>query len=182
MTRFEFNSVFVAILLAFAVSEILVSWGRLIRHRGEVRPSGLYLGFSVLLLLFLVLHWQGFWAYRTVPFDHGLQSIVILLPPLVIALIAFILTPDITRGDQFDLEAYYFEVSRWVFPLMGLTWVLASVSDMVLDIADTEHPVFYLVSAVITGSLGFTQERRVHATVLGLLWLVALGFLFFGAT
>jgi hypothetical protein len=180
MTRFEFNSVFVAIILAFAVSEILVAWGRLIRHRAEVKLSWFYLAISPGLLLFIVLHWFGFWAYQDVPFDEGLQPVVVILPPLVLALIAFVLTPEINRGQRFDLEAYYFEVSRWVFPLLGLTMVLALVSDVALDISETESPVFYLIPAVILASVGFTQRRVIHVLGLAFYWVMGLGFLFFG--
>ena len=180
MTRFEFNSVFVAILLAFAVSEILVSWGRLIRHRSEVKPSAFYLAITAAFLLSLLLYWFGFWAYQDVPFDEGLQTVVVILPPLVMALVAFVLTPEIIRGKQFDLEAHYFEVSRWVYPLIGLTFILAVLSDITLNISETESPVFYFVPALIMGSLGFTRRPVFHVLGLGFFWLMMLGFLFFG--
>ena len=43
MSRFEFNTVLVSIVLAFAVSEILTGWGRLIRGRSRIASPGLYI-------------------------------------------------------------------------------------------------------------------------------------------
>ncbi|MGI9432324.1 MAG: hypothetical protein ACR2PQ_08930, partial [Myxococcota bacterium] len=111
MSRFEFNSVLVSIMLAFAAAELVTAWGRVLR-RPEV--FGFSLRFFLLsswLLVSLVLHWFGLWGYREVPFDTPFQSLVILLPALMLALVTKVLTPDVVAGAG-ALERHYESVSR----------------------------------------------------------------------
>ena len=55
MSEFEFISVFVSIVLAFAMAELLMGWGRLIRAQGDVHHPFFFLGWSVWLLLLMCL-------------------------------------------------------------------------------------------------------------------------------
>ena len=80
MTRFEFNTVLVSIVLAFAISQILTAWGRLIRYRHRIRSPGLYLLGSSFVLIAIVVHWYGLWAYRDAPFERLLETVLVLLP------------------------------------------------------------------------------------------------------
>lgn len=88
MSDFEFTSVVVAILIAFAFSEVLASWGRLIRRRARVTISWLYLGTSSLFLLALVGHWLGMSTYRALPAITAAESLLVFAPSFIAALLA----------------------------------------------------------------------------------------------
>ena len=75
MSDFEFTSVVVSILIAFAFSEVLSTWGRIIKRRRQIKFSGLYLGTSVLLLLALLGHWLGMSGYRALPAISPAESL-----------------------------------------------------------------------------------------------------------
>ena len=54
MSAFEFVLILVSILTGFAISEILVGWGRLIRARVPMRHSALYCCGSLVLFALIV--------------------------------------------------------------------------------------------------------------------------------
>jgi len=181
MSRFEFNTVLVSIVLAFAISEILTAWGRLIRHRGRVRSAGLFVLASSWILLATVGHWFGFWAYREAPFDHFVQTFLIILPSLVIALVCFILVPDIPAQGDFDVENHYFESARWTLPLVALFLLLGIASDSLVPDVETWVPSLLLISlaGMLLGA-SFSRHRSVHVTVFGVSWLAFLASMGFG--
>ena len=76
MSDFEFTSVVVSILIAFAFSEILASWGRIIKRWPLVKFSGLYFATSAILLLALAGHWLGMSGYRDLPAISPAESLL----------------------------------------------------------------------------------------------------------
>jgi len=126
MTRFEFTSVLVSIVLAFGLSEVPTAWGRIIRHRQQLSISWPYVLVSVWVVLTIIMHWFGLWSYREVAFDRALYSFIVLSPSLVIALVCHILTPELEGSQSEQLEQHYFLVSRWALPLCSLHMLLAA--------------------------------------------------------
>lgn len=175
MSRFEFNTVLVSIVLAFAISEILTSWGRLVRHRHQVRSPGLYVLATSWVLAAIVVHWFGLWAYRDAPFDRVFETLLILLPALVIALVCFVWVPDPRASGAFDLEAHYFEGAVFTWPLVSLFIVLGGVADLLVPKVASGAPVAALLAfASLMLGLRFTRRRGVHVGVLSLSWIVYL--------
>ncbi len=181
MTRFEFNSVLVSIVLAFALSEVLTAWGRIIRHRQQIDvpwPFGLL---SLWVTLSIVLHWFGLWFYRDVPFDRALQTLVALSPSLAIALVCHVLTPDLTGSHQDELETHYRIISRWALLLSALFMLLATGSDLVLpDVRETGPPAYFIASAASFTLIAFLNDQRLHVAVLGLNAAAACAVLLIG--
>jgi hypothetical protein len=172
MTRFEFNTVLVSIVLAFAISEILTAWGRLIRNRARVKSVGLFILSSSWVLLVIAGHWFGLWAYHEAPFDTFSQTILVLLPSLVIALVCFIWVPDIPTQGDFDVERHYFESSRWTASLLVLFLILGAAADRLVDNVEFGVPV-WLLSTWSAGLLAcaFTRRRFVHVVFFATSWV-----------
>lgn len=179
MSRFEFNTVLVSIVLAFAISEILTAWGRLIRYRARISSPGLYILASSWLLATIVVHWFGLWAYQQAPFDRVFDSLLILLPALVIALVCFIWVPDVSADESFDVEAHYFDAGRWAYPLIALFILLGGAADLLVSEVAFGPPTWVLVLfALAVGALRFTRSRVAHIATVSLFWLVYLGMIF----
>lgn len=126
MTQFEFISVFIAIVVAFAVSDILVSWGEQIRLRRQIRPYALHTAWSGLLLIVLMAVWWSLWVQREQSEWTFPEYLLLMVPYLLLALIAYIFTPRLDEDDR-DIKRYYFENSRWVFSLGAIyvtSWIL----------------------------------------------------------
>ena len=176
MSRFEFNTVLVSIVLAFAVSEILTAWGRVIRHRDRVKSPTLFVLASSWVLLAIVVHWFGLWAYAEAEFDRLLDTVLVLLPALVIALVCFVWVPDIPTSGSLDLEEHYFEVGMWTFPLISLFLLLGGVADMAVPKVSFAVPFWFLAGwALILLTLAFSRRRAIHVAVLSGSWLLYLG-------
>lgn len=178
MSRFEFNTVLVSIVLAFAISEILTAWGRLIRDRSRISRPGLFVLASSWVLAAIVVHWFGLWAYSEAPFDRILDTLLILMPALVIALVCFVWVPDLSAGEPFDVEAHYFDASGWAFPLVALFIVLGGVADHMVPRVSFGPPLWSLLpAAALLVGLAFARRRSVHVAVLSLLWVVYLAMI-----
>ncbi len=61
MTRFEYVSVLISIIIAFGVAEIISGWGQRILHPERFRPFWIQTAWTGLILLLMVQFWWGFW-------------------------------------------------------------------------------------------------------------------------
>lgn len=128
VSHFEFVSVFIAIVVAFAVSDILASWGEQIRLRGRIRTYALHTAWSGLLLIVLMGVWWSLWMQRERTSWTFPEYLMLMVPYLTLALIAYILTPRLDDEDK-DIKQYYFDNSAWIFSLAALylaSWIVFS--------------------------------------------------------
>ncbi len=116
MTQFEFITVFVSILLALGVSDVLNSWGDQIRLRDKVTHYWLHTVWGILYLLMTIQAWWGMWRLRHKTDWTFLDNLIQLFPYMLLALIAYVLTPRLTDG-QTDIREYYYKNAPWVFGL-----------------------------------------------------------------
>ncbi len=167
MSRFEFNSVLVSIMLAFAAAELVTAWGRILRDRARFGFSLPFALLTVWLFLSLVLHWFGLWSYREVPFDHAHHSLLVLLPAMAMALLTHVLTPESSCPGPEALGRHYLDSSGVVLPLAGLFMLLATLSDLALPgVLDAAPPAYFLASGLSLAALGLTRRLAVHNAVL----------------
>ena len=179
ISDFEFNSVIISILIAFALSEILSSWSRLIKHRDRVHTPWLYVAASGWLFWSLILHWLGLSAYRDLEFDRVSQSLLVFSPSILGAASAFVLTPDFPGEGDIEVDKHYFSVAPWVFPLVAAYTILAGLSDLLVP-GEAPVPLYIaLIFGALLFWLGLTRRRAIHRGVLAVSWAyTATAFLF----
>ena len=114
MTQFEFVLVFISIVVAFGVSDILSSWGEQVRLRRQIRHYALHTAWSGLLLIVMMQVWWSLWVLRVRTEWNFVEYMVLMIPYLTLALIAYILTPKFEDSDR-DIKRYYFNNSPWLF-------------------------------------------------------------------
>ncbi len=112
MTQFEFLSVFISIVLAFGVSDILSSWGEQVRLRNEIRHYWLHIVWGFLVLIVMVQAWWGLWRLRDRTEWLFSDYLLLIAPYLLLSFIAYVLTPSIKEGKT-DIKRYYYDNSRW---------------------------------------------------------------------
>lgn len=134
MTQFEFITVFISIVLAFGVSDILSSWGEQIRLRKQVRIYWLHIAWSALLLVLMVQVWWSLWHVVDRPAWTFPEYLVLIAPFLILAVIAYVLTPSL-QGDNRDIREHYWSNSGWVFSLAAL-YVLIAITYTVVIVGD----------------------------------------------
>ncbi|MFM1897031.1 MAG: hypothetical protein RLZZ385_2105 [Pseudomonadota bacterium] len=182
MSEFEFISVFVSIVVAFAMAELLMGWGRMIRSYHDVKRPLFFIGWTLWLLLMMAFHYLGIWEYQAMKFHTVGQLVLMLLPPICLVLLTFILAPERSRGQPIDLEVHYFDVKNWFFGLAILFLVLGWVADAMLpDFADTWRSRIVLPFLIIAtmGLVMLTKNRKLHVFVMVFnVWYLIVGSVF----
>lgn len=95
MDIFEFVQIPVAIVLGFAISEILAGWGQQLRHRGERPFFGLQLVASAYVLMWAFRYLWIQWSNRPEVWDYA-TYLLTLAPAILIALAAHVIRFDAT--------------------------------------------------------------------------------------
>lgn len=170
MSKFEFIMMFVSVVVAFAMAELLMGWGKLIRARSRVRHPWLLAGWSFWLLIIITYHYLGFWEYQAYDFTKVTPMVLFLAAPIMMVLLTFALTPELRYFQKIDLEEHYFQTKNWFFCMVIIFLVLSRASDPLLpDYADTWQQRSTGSALVIVSIiwLFFTDNRKVHY---GLLW------------
>lgn len=169
MSKFEFIMMFVSVVVAFAMAELLMGWGKLIRARHRVSHPWLLAGWSFWLLIIITYHYLGFWEYQAYNFTMVGPMVLFLAAPVMMVLLTFVLTPELRYYQKMDLEVHFFQTKNWFFCMVIIFLILARASDPLLpDYAETwerRSVGTLLVSASIVWLI-FTSNRKIHVGLL----------------
>jgi hypothetical protein len=160
--------VLVSIVIAIAVTEILATWGRMIRLRGTVRPYWVHVGWMAVVLLLAIQFWWSLWELREWPDWNFFQYVLSLLPFLTLVVLTFLLCPDPTAVGEEGMEGYFFENSGWFFTLSAVFLLELMVINPVLrpdPWLGVDNAIRLLAIAAIV-PLAVTKSRTVHAGAL----------------
>jgi hypothetical protein len=121
MNQFEFLSVFVSIIIALGISNILSSAMRLIRRRGRVRmhcTTAIWM--AVLFLLQVLIWWLAFQRRESSNWTF-FRFLLYLLMPILVSVPGYLLVPEIEMelAPEFDLEREFNHNRRWFFAILG---------------------------------------------------------------
>lgn len=168
MSQFEFSTVLVSIVIAIAITEILATWGRIIRMRGRIRPYWVHLGWMALVLLLAIQFWWSLWELNDWPGWGFFEYVLSLLPFLTLVVLTFLLCPDPTLDRHDELERFFYENSGWFFALAGAFLLELMITNPVLRGEPwlSSENGFRLGGLLVMSSLVRTRNRRVHAAAL----------------
>ena len=165
MTKFEFIMMFVSVVVAFAMAELLMGWGKIIRAHTRVTRPWLLAGWSFWLLTIITYHYLGFWEYQAYDFTKVAPMLLFLAAPIMMVLLTFVLTPDLRHFQRVNLEEHFFAIKNWFLTMVIIFLILSRASDPLLpDFAQTWEQRF-LGSFLVTLSviwLLFTSDRKIH--------------------
>ena len=177
MSRFEYLSVLISIVIALGMSEIVSTWSRLLRARARVDFYWLHSFWTVFMLLMMVQFWWGFWEFRVVQGWSFPGLVAVVAESLVLVLAAMALLPGADHGGNIDLRSHYFAHCRVFFTLGALLLLLLTVVDAFIG----GQPFLHLENAVrlpaiilVTSAALFMNER------FQVLFALAAGALFIG--
>jgi hypothetical protein len=133
MSRFEYLSVLVSIVIALGINEVTISWGRLIQRRERVKFSWLHAFWSLFTLFLLIQLWWGFWNFRTVETWSLAALLAVVTEAITLVLCALLLVPG-AREDAAacDLHRVYLDNSRPFFLLGALLLVQLTLVDVLV--------------------------------------------------
>jgi hypothetical protein len=168
MSRFEFSSVLVSIVLAIGVAEVLRTWGQMIRQRRRARPYWVHVGWMALMLLLSIQFWWSLWDLQAWPEWGFFEYVLFLLPFLTLVVLTFLLCPDLQTDVESGMEAYFFENAPWVFSLGAVFIVELMVTNPVLGVerwTGPENGIRLLGLAAII-PLAVVRRRWLHSGAL----------------
>jgi len=180
-TLFSYLSAFVTIVLALGLSDLLISFHRLMRHRRTVRWTGLPLAAALFVLLALLTEFFSMWGLVAVDRVSFVGLVFHLLPTFFIFLAASAALPDEVGDGPFDLDAHYFSQQRYFYVTLSLAFLgdapraLEGVPFKLGAILDIIAPSTSVAAIFLI--LAFSRRRWLHwlglAIVFGLiLWHV----------
>lgn len=183
MSKFEFIMMFVSVVVAFAMAELLMGWGKIIRARHRVSHPWLLAGWSVWLLIIISYHYLGFWEYQAYDFTKVAPMVLFLAAPIMMVLLTFVLTPELRHYQKMDLEEHYFQTKNWFFGMVIIFLVLSRASDPLLpDFAETwqRRSIGTALVSLSVIWLLFTNNRAVHYGLLlfNLVYLILVSSIF----
>lgn len=177
MSEFEYLSVLVSIVVAFALSEIFAGWGRMIRGRDHVKVYWVHIAATLLVAALIIQFWWSAWQYHEMAINFYHYA-ALLLSPLTCVLLAFVLTPQITDGVKLDCRDYYYNNIRWMYPLAAVVIFELGLADYV--IADgalaTPKNLIRLIAICFILLLAFNKKEFFHQAALGTLGLLLILF------
>jgi hypothetical protein len=153
-----------------ALTDLLISFHRLIRVGSRVRWYWLVPVLPIYLLLAIVAFWWGCYVWylhiHTLTMSQFLPT---LLAAIAIFLLAAALLPDEVPNDGLDLKTWYLQNSRQIWILASLALLLVVVFYAAGDITDRKSAFEFAKSewenfALLAGSVAliFTKRLRVH--------------------
>lgn len=179
MSQFEFLLVFVSLIAAFAVSDVLMCWGEEIRLRRQVRHYAVHTAWSLAMLFALVQVWWSLWDYSSRPAWTFPEYIVLVLPFLTLSLMVYVLTPKFGETpEERDVKAHYYGNTPWIFGLGTLYLLFWMLFAFVLLDEPIKDPRSLLRAAmlVVFVCLALSRNERLHlASAVLVLLLIALG-------
>ena len=168
MSQFEFSIVIVSIVIAIAITEVLATWGRMIRYRRRVRPYWVHVGWMALVLLLAIQFWWSLWEIREWPGWNYFQYVLSLVPFFTLVVLTFLLCPDMAAEGHGELETYFFENASWFFALVtAFILQLMVINPLLRDEpwVGPENGIRLLALAAVV-PLAITQRRAVHVAAL----------------
>jgi len=187
LSQFEYITVFLSIVMALAVAELLIGLGRLIRERDHVKIYWVHVGWMILGIIVLTSSWWSIWKVRSHVFASYFEFLSLLLPSLFLVTISLLLSPPIDPGRPSDLREYYFRHIRWIAVLVAVQVAFVALSRVVLGVEGWFAPVngIRLIVAGVILSLGFSVNQKLHSAALLIvagLFSISLIFTIFGAS
>ncbi|MEO0975005.1 MAG: hypothetical protein AAFX85_18105 [Pseudomonadota bacterium] len=163
MSQFEFLLIFVSLIAAFSVSDILMSWGEEIRLWKQVRHYVVHTAWSLAMLFALVQVWWSLWQFHDKPSWTFPEYLVLVLPFLTLSLMVYVLTPKFSEREL-DVKVHYYNNARWVFALGAaylMCWVLFA-SVMGGDPINDRRTALRILMSVVFLILAIFKNERLH--------------------
>jgi hypothetical protein len=176
--------VFLSIVVALGLSELVSSWGDLLKHRSQTQFYSLHTFWSLFIVLLMIQFWRSVWNYRTVE-DWPMAALTALVvQTLTLVLAAKMLSPRVDLNQPADMKIYFYDNTKVFFILAALLMAILAINDVVIlhqEILHTENLV-RVPAAVICLVAAFQQSERFHTIFAAVAATMLAIFLYFSTT
>jgi hypothetical protein len=133
MTSFEFFTVLLSFVVSLGVASLLQAVTRLIQERPRVRFSLAWALWAASIFYVQIIYWLRSWTYH----EHFSLRVETSIPPLVLAIIAFIAcglaTPRIPDAGAIDLHDFHAKQGRKYQVAYAAFMLMATVQGLLMS-------------------------------------------------
>lgn len=183
---FQYLSAFITIVLAIALTDLLMSLHRLIIARRRVRWSVLPLVAASYIFVSVVSEFFSIWVVADVPRVSFFYLLLLVAVPSVLVLAAFTVLPDEVPAEGLDLGEAYMANRVYLYLTLAVSFagdlLRTTLHDKLVSgvypwtdpafLAAVAAPTLALIALYIL--LAWSRDRRVHAVGLLVFYAIAL--------
>ena len=179
MTPFEFITVFVSLIVGFALSHILRAVSDLYEIRERVKPYWLNSLWVVTVIMWSIFTWWGLWMLSIDRIDWTYAQYWFLV--MNVSSIYFFTTlvlPKATDDGTIDLETHYYSVHKAFFSIVAFSLFSSAVVNHSLFGEPLIGPMTIMPSIVGCAAIGaaFTESKSYHKGVGVFMFLMFIAF------
>ena len=179
MSPFEFITVFVSLIVGFALSHILRAVSDLYEIRERVKPYWLNSLWVVTVIMWSIFTWWGLWMLSIDRIDWTYAQYWFLV--MNVSSIYFFTTlvlPKATDDGTIDLETHYFSVHKAFFSIVAFSLFSSAVVNHSLFGEPLIGPMTIMPSIVGCAAIGaaFTESKSYHKGVGVFMFLMFIAF------
>ena len=179
MSPFEFITVFVSLIVGFALSHILRAVSDLYEIRERVKPYWLNSLWVVTVIMWSIFTWWGLWMLSIDRIDWTYAQYWFLV--MNVSSIYFFTTlvlPKATDDGTIDLETHYYSVHKAFFSIVAFSLFSSAVVNHSLFGEPLIGPMTIMPSIVGCAAIGagFTESKSYHKWVGVFMLLMFIAF------
>lgn len=179
MSPFEFITVFVSLIVGFALSHILRAVSDLYEIRERVKPYWLNSLWVVTVIMWSIFTWWGLWMLSIDRIDWTYAQYWFLV--MNVSSIYFFTTlvlPKATDDGTIDLETHYYSVHKAFFSIVAFSLFSSAVVNHSLFGEPLIGPMTIMPSIVGCAAIGaaFTDSKSYHKGVGVFMFLMFIAF------
>ena len=179
MSPFEFITVFVSLIVGFALSHILRAVSDLYEIRERVKPYWLNSLWVVTVIMWSIFTWWGLWMLSIDLIDWTYAQYWFLV--MNVSSIYFFTTlvlPKATDDGTIDLEKHYYSVHKAFFSIVAFSLFSSAVVNHSLFGEPLIGPMTIMPSIVGCAAIGaaFTESKSYHKGVGVYMFLMFIAF------
>ena len=179
MSPFEFITVFVSLIVGFALSHILRAVSDLYEIRERVKPYWLNSLWVVTVIMWSIFTWWGLWMLSIDRIDWTYAQYWFLV--MNVSSIYFFTTlvlPKATDDGTIDLEKHYYSVHKAFFSIVVFSLFSSAVVNHSLFGEPLIGPMTIMPSIVGCAAIGaaFTESKSYHKGVGVFMFLMFIAF------
>ena len=182
MSKFEYLMMITSVVVAVGLAEIIAGWGRLLRAQySNIKFDWLHGGFSAIVVVGLIQHWAGIWAYKDLEIVHLGKIVFLMLPSFFLVLTAYAISPEVRDGEDLDCRDFYFSKHKSIWFSWSGFIVLSVMADfIIIGYSETfiSGHIPYLLPLLGGLLLAFTKNKWCHLSIFTVFFLATIVSLF----
>ena len=179
MSPFEFITVFVSLIVGFALSHILRAVSDLYEIRERVKPYWLNSLWVVTVIMWSIFTWWGLWmlSIDRIEWTYA-QYWFLVMNVSSIYFFTTLVLPKATDDGTIDLESHYYSVHKAFFSIVAFSLFSSAVVNHSLFGEPLIGPMTIMPSIVGCAAIGaaFTESKSYHKGVGVFMFLMFIAF------